>query len=301
MNVKKAITSIVIVVVTLVALDLTLGYLSGVYMNSRTLPGDYEMTDHVLRGFDDDIVVLGSSVALNSINTKTIEDSLGVKTFNGAANGQSFTYYLTMLKAIVDQKVPRTVILGLTPNNLTDTGAGSRYNLLAPYYGKGIADIDDRMHNGDTMERLLLKSNLYRLNRIWFRIMLYHFMSSGIKGENGFVAKPLPPAFPERDNTDADVAISRERREQFEEFTRICRDNNIELIVTMPPRYIDPYVTEPEVNRQAREICIAQGVRFYDDTFMPPFDTRNDLFYDTHHININGSVIFTDSIISRLR
>lgn len=301
MNVKKAITSIVIVVVSVVALDLAFGYLFGIYMNSRTLPGDYEMTDHVLRGFDDDIVVLGSSVALNSINTKTIEDSLGVKTFNGAANGQSFTYYLTMLKAIVNQKVPRMVILGLTPNNLTDTGTGPRYNLLSPYYGKGLADIDDRMHNGDTMERLLLKSNFYRLNRIWFRILLYHFMTAGIKGENGFVAKPLPPVFPEPAKADSDAAFSSERREQFEEFARICRDNNIELIVTMTPRYLEPNGTELEVNRQVREICEAQGFRFYDDTSMSPFDKRNDLFYDTNHININGSVIYTDSIISRLR
>ena len=138
-----------VIVAVILALDMALGFLFRKYMDSHTLPGDYEMADHVLRGFDEDAVVLGSSVALNSINARTLQDSIGVTVFNGGANGQTFPFYLTMLKAVTQQKTPRKAILCLTPENLDGTGIGGRYNFLAPYYGRGIADIDRRMENDD--------------------------------------------------------------------------------------------------------------------------------------------------------
>ena len=86
-----------VIAAVILALDVALGFLFRKYMDSHTLPGDYEMADHVLRGFDEDAVVLGSSVALNSINARTLQDSIGVTVFNGGANGQTFPFYLTML------------------------------------------------------------------------------------------------------------------------------------------------------------------------------------------------------------
>lgn len=298
----KLIKWIVATLVAVILLDLLFGFAFKKYMEARSLPGDYEMTEHILRHFDDDIVVLGSSVALNSINTKTLQDSLHLKTYNGASNGQAFPFYLTMLKAIVAQKVPKKVILGLTTNNLTDTGVGVRYNFLAPYYGYNIADINERLNGDDKIERIFLKSNFYRLNRIWFRILLYNFVSVGIKSDNGFVAKPLPPMFPERiSQTPPSKGISSERKSEVEEFFAICKDNDIDLTVVLTPRCIEPTSNPGIVSDQLKELCSHYGITFYDDSTMPPFDKQNDLFYDAMHININGSKIYTDTIISRLK
>jgi len=299
---KKLVIWVAAVVATVAAADVAFGWLSGRYMAGRTLPGDYEMADHVLRHFDDDVAVLGSSVALNSINTRTVADSLGLTAFNGGANGQSFPFYLTMLKAMVQQKAPRSVLLGIIPSNLTDSGIGSRYNFLAPYYGTGLADIDSRMQEAGPAEKLLLKSNLYRLNRIWFRILLYNFASAGIKGENGFIAKGIPAAFPERFRPDELPGMSPERRKEFEEFAGICRDNGIGLTVMMTPRCVaDGDTAERRVIEEARAICRRYGFRLYDDTSLGPFRTDSTLFYDCNHINIDGSRIYTDTIINRMK
>lgn len=298
---KRLIIWLGCMIALVIAFDIAFGHWFDRYMAEHTLPGDYEITDHVLRDFDDDIVVLGSSVALNGINTRRMADSLGIKAFNGGANGQAFPFYLTMLKAIVGQKVPEHVILGLLPGSLEDTGAGVRYNFLAPYYGRNIADIDRCLAGDDAAEQMFLNSGMYRMNRIWFRIFLYNFISAGIKGENGFIAKPLPPAFPERISQDRDVVMSEERRMQLKEFVELCHENNIVLTVVFTPQWLTARQAEESAVREVRDICGKYGYRVFDDSVLAPFDSDSTLFYDNFHINIIGSDIYTDTLINRLR
>lgn len=300
---KRVIVWSIIIIVTILVLDILFGVAFNSHMKNHTLPGDYEMADHLLRNSDnEDIVVLGSSVALNSINTKTLQDSLGIKSFNGGANGQSFPFHLTLLKALLGQHAPKHIILGIIPDNLSTTGKGARYNFLAPYYGMGISDIDSRLEEGDAIEQILLKSNFYRLNRIWFRIFLYNFVQPGIKGENGFVAKPIPPQFPERMEIVEHKSMSAERRNEFEEFVKLCKDNDVNLTVVFTPQcIISNNTAEDSIVTEVRNICEKNGVRLFDDRVIAPFNADNTLFYDDAHININGSKIYTDTILNRLK
>ena len=298
---KKFVIWLLCVVLTVIVADMTFGYFFDKYTTRHTLPGDYESLDHVLRGFDEDAVILGSSVALNSIDPVAVGDSLGLRVYDGGANGQTMPFFLTTLKAIVSQKKPKLVILGLAPFNLTDKGNGARYNLLAPYYGKGIADIDSRLNGDDAVERAFLHSNFYRLNRIWFRILLYNFISAGEQGENGFIAKPIPTQFPTRDNGAQDLPIEPMRAAQLEEFVRMCRDNDIELMVVVTPRFETLAKDELKALKSARDIVTAHGYRFYNDLHLEPFISDSTLFYDRSHININGTHIYTDTIIDRLK
>lgn len=292
------------IVVVVVAADVLFGVLFDKYMTKVGLKGDYEVTEMVMRQYDYDLVVLGSSVALNSINTSTLENSLGITTINGAANGQELPFFLTMLKAIVDQREPEYVILGMGASSLSGTGVGRRYKFLAPYYGCGISDIDTLMNGGSWQEKMFLQSNFYRLNTIWFRILLYNFVTSGIKGENGFVSKPMPPevAVRQSDVKEFLMPLSEERRRQVIEFIQLCKSRNIRLMIVLTPQcYTFTGGYENAVAAEMSAICEEYGIPFYDDTLMSPFNVDNTLFYDNNHINIEGSKIYTDSIISRLK
>lgn len=299
---KRLVIWIIEIVAIVIALDLLFGGLFSLYINKLGLKGDYENSENIFRNYHSDIVILGSSVALNSINPTTLHDSLGVDAISGGANGQAFPFYLTSLKAVIAQHKPKTVILGMLPSNLSDTGIGSRYNYLAPYYGLGFSDIDENLDNA--YGQTLMKSNFYRLNNIWFRILLYNFMTSGVQGENGFVGKPVRDIFPEMRHVDASDThpMTTERREQLTEFLKICKDNNIRLMVLFTPTlcdvpdgFVNPVVTE------TAELCLQFGAEFYDDSKFMPLSADNTMFYDNNHLNLRGSDIYTDTIIKRLR
>lgn len=299
---KKLIIWIATLIATLVIADLILGLVFGMYVSHKGLQGDYESTDYILRHNDNDVLILGSSVGLNSLNAKQIEDSIGMKTFNASANGQTFPFFLSMLKSVADQEhKPHTVLLLVNEQNMADTGIGKRYNFLSPYYGNSIGDIDERLEQRGKCEGLFLKSNAYRLNTIWFRILLYNFMSAGIKGENGSISKPVPPVFPER-NPYQPAELSEERRENLKEFIEICKDNNISLMMVVTPQYLDTLGTRfSPLAMSLKEISETNGFPFYFDLGLQPFAADSTLFYDNTHININGTDIYTPIIIERLR
>lgn len=299
---RKFLIWIFIVIITVVTVDLSLGCLFNKYISCHVLPGDYESIEKVLRHNDSEILVLGSSVALNSINTKTLQDSLAMKAYSGGGNGQAFPFFLTMLKGAIASHPPKILILCMQPSALTGEGTGDRYNFLAPYYGAGIADIDKNMNEVKKHNDFLMKSSLYKLNTIWFRILLYHFITPDIKGENGHISKPIPPVFPEKNDAKLEL-ISKERLEQLTEFLNICKANDIELTVIFPPEFITLTNMDREDNviNQVASLAESYGFKVYFDTQLEPFNSNAELFYDNSHLNINGTKIYTDTILKRLK
>lgn len=299
---KKFLIWISVVIITVVIVDFSLGYFFKSYLSTHTLPGDYESVEKVLRHNDSDILVLGSSVALNSINTKALEDSLGLKSYSGGGNGQAFPFYLTILKGAIASHPPKTVVLCIQPSALTDEGVGVRYNFLAPYYGAGIADIDKNLNGVKKHNAIFMKSSLYKLNTIWFRILLYHFITPDIRGENGHIAKPLPPVFPTKQPGEI-KPFSNERLTQFKEFVDLCKENDIELIVLFSPLYnnFDNLTDSNYAVGQTASLAAESGFEMYNDIALEPFASSPELFYDNAHINFNGTKIYTDTLINRLR
>lgn len=288
------------VVIMVVAADVLWGYCMKLYINKYHLRGDYTSIDHLIRESDEQLIVLGSSVALNSIDTHTLADSLHITAFNGGANGQSFSFYLTMLEIIAGRPHLNTIILCLAEYNFADTGLGGRFNVLVPYYHTGYPSIDTRLESMSESDRIMLKSNLYRYNTIWFRILLYHFIQPDIKGQNGFVAKGIPAYYPTRDIIDRQTDVSKQRRDEFDRFIRICHRRGLRLIVCIPPRFEERrLVTHTEQYLKTRSA--AGDFELWFDPGSTPISADSTLFYDNTHLNYIGSRRYTDIVIRRLK
>lgn len=297
---KKLVIWILAVITVIIAVDVIGGVMFDSFVKRHPMRGDYRATTHLFYDDADSVLVLGSSVGLNSINTAALADSFGVSAFNGASNGQTFTYFLTLLKSVTEKgNLPKIVILGSLPSNYAGSGHGTRYSFLSPYYGQNIADIDTILESGSLLNKIMMRSHLYRLNNSWFRILLYYFVEPGEKGQNGFIAKPIPGLFPQRSTHEFADSINPERMTQLDTFTRICRDNGIKLIMVFPPEYVDK--GSPRIADEARYIVERNGGVFWNDTELEPFFSDSTLFYDEQHLNINGARIYTDTVISRLK
>lgn len=298
---KKLIIWITSIVVIVAATDIIFGWGIRYYTRNHTLKGDYRATEHLIKDSVDELVVLGSSVALNSINTKALSDSLGVSAYNGGSNGQSLPFYLTMLEIIADKPGLKTVILGMKEDGFCTTGLGPRFNLLMPYYETGHEGLDRRIESKSTLDKYLLKSSLYRYNTIWFRMLLYTIMEPGVQGERGFVAKDIPPVFPHKIPIEAipEDTVDSGRINEFEQFVKICNDRNIRLIVCVPPRY--EYAGTSAGGDYLRQRAMKKDFELWFDVTGTPLSADSTLFYDNTHLNFEGAKIYTDTIISRLR
>lgn len=296
---KKFALYIFLIVFIVMAVDLTFGYMGNRYIKNNPLPGDYRWCDYLLKESNDEIVVLGSSIAMNSLMPSIVEDSLNMTCFNGGANGQHIVYYRTMLECVLKRYTPKYVILVVKPDELSNGGMG-RYNFLIPYYHQGYAVVDSCLEGNSMCRKLLMKSSLYRYNNIWFRILLYHFITPDEPGYKGFVGKSIPFVPTVMTSESGEKNISDNALGNFNRIVGICQENNIGLAVFCPPSYVK-YKKTPKSITEMKSVCDSLEIPMFDDCQDSTFLAHNEYFHDNAHLSVVGARIYTEVFVSRFR
>lgn len=299
---KRFVQWVVIVSVTFLILDLSLGYLKRWLMSRDGFGGNYTFIDPVLRRNDNDIVVLGASIARNSIDAGRIQDTLGLKTLNAGENGQFFPFYLSMLKGMVGaDREPKMIILCLYSKIMGAKGAGKVYSLLKPYYKMNIGDIDSCLEAQAAGHKFLLNLNSFRLNDNWLRILSSNIIDHDTRDKYGFEGITSFAGYPWRKKMDS-YAMPAERRNQLTEFINICEENGIRLLILYTPLYANQKDTlSDDAIKITRKIASERGVEFYDHTTLQPFTNDSTLFHDWLHLNKHGAQMYTDTVIELIR
>ena len=296
----KFIGVVLSVIILVIAADLFLGYLSNLYTKKHEYPGDYLKIEYLMKKANEDIIILGSSVGINSYIPQMIEDSLGLTCFNGGCNAQQIPFFYCMAEAILHHHTPRYIILALRHFELVESDMG-RINLLNPYYRRGYKSIDEALESQNKREKYLLQSNLYRYNTIWWRIMLYYVKSFDELGHKGFVGKEVPAFYPKFIPETGEIKpVSKSKIEYFRNIAELCKDAGIGLIVAIPPVYMKTNNNSEEVICM-KKLCKEYDIPLIDNNQSEPFITHPELFHDNEHLNVNGARIMTSMFIEELK
>lgn len=297
---KRLVIFLVIIITTIFLVDILFGIFSRHYVQNYKIPGDYRTIDYLIKDTKDDVIIIGSSVALNSAIPQIIEDSINMTVWNGACNGQGLPYFETMLEAIFSHHKPDIILWGMREDELNNYNKGSRYNMLAPYYGLGYKTLDNYIEEGTWFDKLMAKSNLYRYNTIWIRILLYNFIEPGEKGERGFIAKGIPSLPPYMIEETGDTEIEKIGIDKFKTIVDLCNKNNVELICFVPPVY-KKYIKQSQALEVIKQLCGEKNIPIYDALQDSTFINDSSLFFDNDHLNIEGAKIFSYKLSSYLR
>ena len=119
------------VVIVVVVADLFAGYASKRYLQTHRLPGDCASVDYTIKDADQDVIILGNSVMLNSLMPSVLDDSLGMTVYNAASNGQQMAFFHSLFDCLLMRHRPKVVILGLYGGLMDHDGVGPRFNLLS--------------------------------------------------------------------------------------------------------------------------------------------------------------------------
>lgn len=299
---KKSVGFILSIVILLLIVDFLFGYAANLYVNKYGLRGDYQPIEYVVKQCKDDAIFIGSSVVINSLMPSVLEDSLGISCYNAGANSQTMYYFNTISNSILQRYTPKMIILGLRPEEFSGDGLG-RYHLLVPYYNKGYNEIDSVLESENKYEKYFLKSNLYRYNTIWFRILLYHFFrgneSEKIKNK-GFSGHEKPLFPPHLANSSLSQYVSDNKKVLFERLVRLCKERGITLVVYSPPMYTI-YKEKTGTVKALEKICTDNDIRYYYDTQDSLFLKHPEWFYDNDHLNKYGALEYSKIFASRLK
>lgn len=302
-DVLKCIKTCVALVVMVILLDVIFGQIMSFYSKRYGLPGDSAKIEYLFRESEDDVVIIGSSTAINSFMPSLMMDSMGVSIFNGGCNAQNLTFFRCLVDGMLEHHKPEGVILTLLPNELALDNLG-RIELLNPYYGKSALMDSVLSLQNDGKGSIFLHSSLYRYNSVWLRILLQSFMPREEMENYGFVAKHKPhnpPVFEDHGREPDDRFVDADKVKYLREIIRQIQANQIELLVVIPPYYKRLMAGGNPYSKQLlMEICQENGVPVMDYNQMEYFWQRPELFYDGMHLNGDGALVFTKMFIDRI-
>ena len=296
---KKILLFFTIIIVIICTIDILFGVASKYYVKNYRLPGDYELIDYLMKDSNDSIIILGNSVASNSLIPSIIEDSLRTTCFNGGANAQRMIYYRTMLDCILKRHTPKMIVLGIGPDALHEDEMG-RYEVLSPYYHTGYTIIDSCLESKSTHEKIFFKSNLYRYNTIWFRLLLYNFITPNERGHKGFIAMSQPLYPTKMKILEGTDSVSSIRLNDFKYIVNTCKQNNIKLIIYFPPSFIHYKKTSATI-QIINKICKENNIPVYNDSHDTYFQQHNEWFHDNVHLAKEGAIVYSKLFISRIK
>lgn len=249
-----------------------------------------------------DIVVLGASRAEYHYQTKMIEDSLGVSSYNYGGAGESMIgQYLSLLQAYKNGPV-KIVILDITPSQLSNKWVTERISCYYPFYwANDTVRNYVRLVEGNIID-FLMCSSLIQYNS-QMTCVLSHLLHREQSPNNNNGSLTLK-------YTGREITVSKSDLEHekisfnggyssiaimcFHNIVSLCKKNNTKLIVCLSPSV----ALGKEERAFLKNITAEESVECWDYT-----DLFSDYrFYgDASHLNEKGSFLFTETIIEKLR
>ena len=286
---KKVIIYIIGTVLCLTMADITFGICSKYYIKNYQLIGRYRPLDRLIKEVDTDIICIGNSAILNSVNPEIIEDSLSMTCYNGGTTGQGVFFFETVIDCILQRHTPKMFVLGLRPEEIGGNIGEGIYDVLKPYYGIGYKSIDDHFNKASGFDRFLLHSNLLRYNTIWVRVLLYMLVDDTTYPENGFIPMNKPTHFPQLKQIETYEVPVKAKLECIERIIQKCRARNIDIVICFPPTLNDFKQKDLPCAKAIENLCHRYKTPCLIDYNNKYFQNHPELFYDNGHVNKDGA------------
>ena len=298
---KKLVSYLIGIILCLIVADIALGICSKYYIKHFDLKGRYQPLDRLIKKVDTDIILIGNSGILNSVNPDIIEDSLSMTCHNGGIRGQGVFFFETIIDCILQRHTPKIFVIGVRPEEVGGNIGDGIYDVLKPYYGMGYTSIDDHFNNTSGFEHLLLHSNLLRFNTIWVRVLLYMLFDDSTYQKNGFMPLERPSKVPLLHLIKGYEEPVKAKLDCIERIIQKCKARNIDVVVCFPPT-LSSFKQEsiPCVNA-VKDICNRYNAPCLIDYNNKYYQSHPELFYDTGHVNKIGAENYSKKLSNCLR
>jgi hypothetical protein len=300
---KRILTRLAVLLVSIFVLDFAVGAaLKHLFFAKRT--GFDARANYVINKANEDILVFGSSKASEHYDTRILRDSLKMSVYNAGRDLSYIHYHYALLQAVLKRYTPKLIILDTRANEFEKFEYGEnldRLNVLLPFYDSH-PEIREVCLLRGKYEKFKLFSKTYPYNSLILSGLVELLPLKRFKKDdsvNGYIAKygqykGSKPPYNVKDDVDALAAG------YYKKFVLACKAKNIKLVVAFSPLY---QKIDPDKNRNVayiERVCKENNVPLFsyliDDQFNNP-----KYFFDDRHLNREGSVVYTNRIITQLR
>lgn len=235
---KKKISFIVLIVAILIVSDAIVGAISRkLIVNAPDVGLNQTNTLQALFHQKADILILGSSRANHSFDSRIITKETGLSCFNAGRDGMEILYDLTVLRCYMKRYVPKIVVLDVNESMIDGSWAGTIKEINSCFGLSPIIDSTLEAHDS-WQDRMKLHSNIYRYNKSW-EWLLKAYMSTPKECLYGY--------FPMKEKNNATFHFIRDNKKlvpgkedlvYLNQLISLCKENGVKIIITYVPTLI---------------------------------------------------------------
>lgn len=254
-----------------------------------------------------DTLVVGSSHALRSVKPTVLNEKLNVKAYNLSSPLMSMYGRYTLLKKEIDRNPVKTVYIELSYNALTLDRASLGYEGDLYVLGRldNIAERLDFVKNAFTWEEygMVFKDTIERSKNALERSSKDIIDQYETYGYLSVPSNDYSLTLEEKKeilNTESfDPVIKEENLKYFNEFIKMCKDNNIRIVLIVTPvteKLILEYINSDEVFSQYKKLAQENDCEYYDfnlDKKRSELYSEETSFYDATHMSDSGAEVFS--------
>ncbi len=297
---KSQLYKILIFVILLITIDRTFGFL--VSKLALKYKHDNRLELVINNKLDKDVLIIGSSRALNGICPKTIEQITGFTCYNLGVSGTNIVFHETILDLVLNSKnIPKTIIYTVDdPASLYkfDDLVIYKQEELYPYVYNDFVNhiVSNRLEkeNWVTSVSLSYRNNVNFMSAIKYLARGHEVIAPEINNIDDFGSNLMegfqkgmedmkyleeyPYSLTLEDNLYSSTLLN---------IISKCKKNNIQLILAIPPVY---YTPSTKFNKRIKQLANNQCIVLdYSNEF-----TENKMFYNYGHLNKNGAIKFSE-------
>ncbi len=253
-----------------------------------------------------DLLVFGSSRGARSVIAQRFIDSLGVSAYSLAYPGSDVTFHEYLLRKTLEvkgNKKPKTVILVVDDSDELKPSKSLKFRFDRMYPLVKYKSVRDEMVKRKEKKPIITELLvLHQMNKSNFLFKQRKFTKNdSIMPCGSMPISHQKKTFDKKYNTEI-YNYTREdeliqKIKAFRTFKDHCKDNNIQLIVAIPPNFRK--VTVGFVPR-LKQVMEGYGTVFMYDESRPEY-SNSDFFFDNTHLQKVGSEIYTMELVHYYR
>lgn len=249
----------------------------------------------------EDLLILGSSRAMNQLNPKILEKNTGLSTYNCGFGGQGLIFSYIQLIETLKRYKPKAIILDVSPNILIDNLSNDKLKILMPYYKRDTIIFNALISND--LDRIKFLSAIYPYNST-IGSLLRGLYDKYVDSLNGFV-----PVYNILDTNMVSENLSIQFKEnkiphdKFIDLYKIidlCEINNIKTIIIIGPFYKTNKNLDKILDQIYQELKSYKNISFLDFSRNSLFLGNGLYFYDNLHLNKMGADLYSDLLSHKI-
>ena len=294
---KKFITKIVLFFIIIGICDFLFGKGMNYIINHIEIGGQGR-DNHICNSANEDILIFGSSRAIQHYNAQMMEDSLGMTCYNCGEEGSGIILSFGRLSMVRKRHQPQIIIQDVDPRLDLFKNNNRIYLkwLKARYNREGIPEIFNKI---DKSERYKMASQIYRYNSKCIQNVFVYLTNvsaeTDIKGFRPVDAEMDTMKIYKNDNSES-IVFDSLKLEFIQKF--IEKSEGSELIFVISPIW---YGMNIDLTAPIRKICTEQKIHLFDFSNDPKYVHNNKYFRDGRHLNAHGADEFTRDLIKKIR